>query len=124
MQHHRTPDSSMGRRTYLALTSAAVVGAVGVGSIPTTADDDPAPDDTDIGGGDGYDDTVSPEDADIIVSTREELLSAIENTIDGETIYVDDDAEIDPHAPNPQAGTYPPHCMGRSDDPDERAGAE
>ncbi len=35
-----------------------------------------------------------------------------------------DDAEIDPHAPNPQAGTYPPHCMGRSDDPDERAGAE
>ena len=35
-----------------------------------------------------------------------------------------DDAEIDPHTPNPQAGTYPPHCMGRSDDRDERAGAE
>ena len=35
-----------------------------------------------------------------------------------------DDAEIDPHDPDPQAGTYPPHCMGRSDDPDERAGAE
>ena len=35
-----------------------------------------------------------------------------------------DDAEIDPDAPSPQAGTYPPHCMGRSDDPDERAGAE
>lgn len=95
MQHHRTPDSSMGRRTYLALTSAAVVGAVGVGSIPTTADDDPAPDDTDVGGGDGYDDAVSSEDADIVVSTREELLSALEDANDGETIYVDDDAEID-----------------------------
>ncbi len=35
-----------------------------------------------------------------------------------------EDAEIDPHAANPQEGTYPPHCMGRSDDPDERAGAE
>ena len=35
-----------------------------------------------------------------------------------------EDAEIDPHAPDPQAGTYPPHCMGRSDDPTERAGAE
>ena len=35
-----------------------------------------------------------------------------------------DDAEIDPHTPDPRAGTYPPHCMGRSDDPDERAGAE
>ncbi len=35
-----------------------------------------------------------------------------------------EDAEIDPHAANPQDGTYPPHCMGRSDDPDERAGAE
>ena len=35
-----------------------------------------------------------------------------------------EDDEIDPVAPDPAAGTYPPHCMGRSPDPDERAGAE
>lgn len=34
------------------------------------------------------------------------------------------DAEIDPVDPDPSSGTYPPHCMGRSDDPDEREGAE
>lgn len=34
-----------------------------------------------------------------------------------------DDAEIEPDDPNPDEGTYPPHCMGRSDDPDEREGA-
>lgn len=43
MQHHRTADSAMGRRTYLALGAAAVAGAVGVGSVPTTAAADPAP---------------------------------------------------------------------------------
>lgn len=35
-----------------------------------------------------------------------------------------DDEEIDPVAPDPAKETYPPHCMGRSDDPAERAGAE
>lgn len=35
-----------------------------------------------------------------------------------------DDAEIDPVAPDPARETYPPHCMGRSPDPEERAGAE
>lgn len=35
-----------------------------------------------------------------------------------------DDPEIDPVAPDPARGTYPPHCMGRSPDPEERAGAE
>ena len=35
-----------------------------------------------------------------------------------------DDAEIDSHRPDPGRGTYPPHCMGRSSDPDERRGAE
>ena len=34
-----------------------------------------------------------------------------------------EDAEIDPVAPDPSRGTYPPHCMGRSPDPVERAGA-
>ena len=35
-----------------------------------------------------------------------------------------DDAEIDAVAPDPARATYPPHCMGRSPDPVERAGAE
>jgi nicotinamidase/pyrazinamidase len=34
------------------------------------------------------------------------------------------DEEIDQLAPDPARGTYPPHCMGRSPDPAERAGAE
>lgn len=34
-----------------------------------------------------------------------------------------DDPEIDPVAPDPGKGTYPPHCMGRSGDPEERSGA-
>lgn len=34
------------------------------------------------------------------------------------------DAEIDSLSPDPTKGTYPPHCMGRSEDPDERKGAE
>lgn len=35
-----------------------------------------------------------------------------------------DDEEISIVAPDPVRGTYPPHCMGRSADPDESAGAE
>ena len=35
-----------------------------------------------------------------------------------------EDEEIDPVAPDPARGTYPPHCMGRSPDAGERAGAE
>ena len=35
-----------------------------------------------------------------------------------------EDAEIDPVDPDPARDTYPPHCMGRSPDPDERAGAQ
>jgi nicotinamidase-related amidase len=35
-----------------------------------------------------------------------------------------DDDEIDAVAPDALRGTYPPHCMGLSDDPAERAGAE
>jgi nicotinamidase-related amidase len=38
--------------------------------------------------------------------------------------HAHDDAEIDPVAPDARQGTYPPHCMGLSEDPDERNGAE
>lgn len=34
-----------------------------------------------------------------------------------------DDDEIDPEDPDPDEGTYPPHCMGRSGDEEERRGA-
>ncbi|MBB4634859.1 cysteine hydrolase family protein [Longimicrobium terrae] len=34
------------------------------------------------------------------------------------------DAEIDPQSPDATRGTYPPHCMGLSDDADEREGAQ
>ena len=34
------------------------------------------------------------------------------------------DPEIDAVAPDPGRDTYPPHCLGRSPDPDERAGAQ
>ena len=34
-----------------------------------------------------------------------------------------DDEEIDADHPDPAAGTYPPHCMGRSQDPEEALGA-
>ena len=34
-----------------------------------------------------------------------------------------DDAEIDAVAPDAARGTYPPHCMGLSDDPEEARGA-
>jgi nicotinamidase-related amidase len=34
-----------------------------------------------------------------------------------------EDPEIDPTHPDPARGTYPPHCMGRSMDPEERKGA-
>lgn len=33
------------------------------------------------------------------------------------------DEEIDPEHPDAAKGTYPPHCMGMSDDPSEREGA-
>ena len=34
------------------------------------------------------------------------------------------DREIDPVSPDPARETYPPHCMGASDDSEERRGAE
>lgn len=37
--------------------------------------------------------------------------------------HAPDDREIDPVAPDAARGTYPPHCMGLSADPTERAGA-
>jgi len=35
-----------------------------------------------------------------------------------------DDEEIEVESPDATQGTYPPHCMGRSGDPEEREGAE
>ena len=38
--------------------------------------------------------------------------------------HAPDDAEIDPVTPDASRGTYPPHCMGLSEDPEERHGAQ
>ncbi|ADJ13680.1 right-handed parallel beta-helix repeat-containing protein [Halalkalicoccus jeotgali] len=84
----------MDRRAYLTLGLAAAAGAVGVGSSPVMASEDPAPSGEAVGGGEGYERTVSPADADAVVSTREELLSALDGGA-GRTIYVADDATID-----------------------------
>ncbi|MCL7418063.1 MAG: hypothetical protein M8354_09525, partial [Halalkalicoccus sp.] len=81
-----------GRRAYLTLGLTAAASAVGVGSTPAMAREDPAPS-GEVGGGEGYDRTVSPGEADVVVSTREELLSALEEG--SKTIYVADDAVID-----------------------------
>ncbi|CAG0951391.1 MAG: hypothetical protein OIN86_08545 [Candidatus Methanoperedens sp.] len=50
-----------------------------------------------IGGGKGYSKIISPSDADHVVSTKTELLSALSGAVAGagEIIYVDDNANID-----------------------------
>lgn len=95
MSQKKWNGSSMSRRTYLMTGFAAVagIGAVGSGSARAMAANDPAPTGTEIGGGEEYDRYVTPEEADVVVSTREELLSALEEG--SKTIYIDDDATID-----------------------------
>lgn len=63
-----------------------------------------------------------------IVGTLTEVVAWMRKRCDA-VVYTGDwhalsDEEIDPVSPDPTAGTYPPHCMGRSEDADERAGAE
>ncbi|MCP3684906.1 MAG: hypothetical protein GY861_19770 [bacterium] len=48
-----------------------------------------------FGGGVGYIDIVDSSDADFVVSTRSELLSALSSATSGQIVYVDDSAEID-----------------------------
>lgn len=71
----------------------------GIGGLKTMGRTSAAPNislaDTEIGGRDGYDRTVSPVDADITVSTANELLEAFDDAASGDIVYVDDDAEID-----------------------------
>jgi nicotinamidase-related amidase len=63
----------------------------------------------------------------LIVETLREAVAWMKQKCDllvytGDWHGLDDD-EIDEHAPDPQSGTYPPHCMGRSHDSGERDGA-
>jgi len=48
-----------------------------------------------IGGGEGYEHTVAPEQADVTVSSRGELESALSSASSGAVVYVDGDATID-----------------------------
>lgn len=93
---HSYNNVSVDRRTYLKSGFITVAGIVGLNATRRTrASQDPAPTDTEIGGGDGYDRIVSSADADVVVSTRDGLLDAFDSVTDGDVVYVDDDAEID-----------------------------
>lgn len=64
-----------------------------------------------------------------IIPTLERAVEWMKRTCDVMVFTGDwhglEDEEIDPVSPDPQGkGTYPPHCMGRSEDAEERAGAE
>lgn len=94
----RTVPTPIGRRSYLKLGLAAAAAATGLSAGAGTAaasTTDPAPSDVEVGGGAGYDEYVSANEADVVVSTRSELLSAFDSASRDEVIYVDDDAEID-----------------------------
>ncbi len=89
-------DMSMNRRTYL---QAGVIAMSGVGGLKSMGRASAAPNfslaDTEIGGGDGYDRTVSPADADVVISTADELIEAFDNAASGDVLYIADDAVID-----------------------------
>lgn len=91
----RTP---LGRRSYLRLGLVAATGITGVPAVSEPAmasTSDPAPTDLEIGGGAGHDTYVTPDEADVVVSTRSELLAAFDDASRGDVIYVSDGAEID-----------------------------
>jgi hypothetical protein len=48
-----------------------------------------------IGGGEGYADTVTPEQADVTVGSRSELRAALDDAASGDVVYVAGDATID-----------------------------
>jgi len=48
-----------------------------------------------IGGGEGYSNTVSESEADVVVATLDEFLSAVDSASSGDVIYVAGDATID-----------------------------
>ncbi len=48
-----------------------------------------------IGGGDDYENTVDPSDADVTVSTKGEFTKALDSASPGDVIYVDGDATIE-----------------------------
>ena len=48
-----------------------------------------------IGGGQGYENTISPDEADVVVSSRSEFNSALSSASSGDVVYVAGDASID-----------------------------
>ena len=63
----------------------------------------------------------------LIVATLGEAVAWMHDNCDVLVYTADwhgpEDEEIDLVSPDPHAGTYPPHCMGRSADPAQREGA-
>ncbi|WP_157533069.1 right-handed parallel beta-helix repeat-containing protein [Haloferax profundi] len=65
------------------------------GSQTSEPTDDSTPTGPAIGGGDGYPNTVAPSEADYLVSSTRELVSAFDDASSGDVVYVEGGAEID-----------------------------
>ncbi|MDD3927196.1 MAG: LamG domain-containing protein, partial [bacterium] len=72
---------------YTLLASIAIV--------PSQADIDFNPTGSPVGGGAGYQNMVSANQADYTVASESELLNALASAISGQVIYVDDAAQVD-----------------------------
>ena len=88
------------RRRILQLSGATLAaGAAATGTASASGHDGGSGDRTDghgpLGGGEGYDRVVHPDEADVVVSTRRELGDALSSASSGDVVYVASDASID-----------------------------
>ena len=79
---------AVGTAVVLGLMLPAVSHAAGLGEQLNPTGDP-------IGGGPGYRDIKTAAEANVVVSTREELINALQKARSGMLVYVRDDAEID-----------------------------
>ncbi|MFW5924383.1 MAG: hypothetical protein ACOCSP_02145, partial [archaeon] len=68
------------------VTIEDLVGDANADSAPDVADDGP------VGGGEGYDDVVTPDQADVVASTKSDLETALSNARSGDVVYLAGDA--------------------------------
>jgi len=103
-------DAPFSRRRCLELTGLMLLGGVGVGAASARESESASEADDAVvgresqgtgasgpvvGGGEGYEHTVAPEQADVTVSSRSELDSALSSAASGDVVYVAGDATID-----------------------------
>jgi len=119
---HGQPSDAVNRREWLRIAgvgvTTAILGVAGVSAdddSPFTdgrsrstigdrnqsesqADDEDSSDQTDglaLGGGEGYDDIIDADDADYVVSDKDELTTALTEVASGEVVFIDPDATLD-----------------------------